>query len=435
MNLMDHVVLLLSCFADIFIVYDFNRGFFQRRNKITKLYMLVISICASIALYMANLIGVAILGLLITPLIIFTYVYIVFDSKLVSKLMYFLLTMIVIIGSEFVFSILVGQTSQDSNINLSTVPFTVIIAKLVTFAILTIIKQVIGDRKKRLTNKYFYMYLLVPVSSIGMMCATLHLCADFVGEIKVKVILLTIFALMFLANILVFLAFRLYSEELYSSMNKEIVIAKEKANRQYYEKISEINEGRKTLIHDMKHYLSGVRGLVSNGENDKALTFLSEVDGKLDANEMIIFSQIPLLDSILTEKKRLAENNNINIDINVDKMITIDEISETDYVAMIGNLLDNALRAANKCVSSKNVQINISEGNNGMLLISKVVNSFDPEQIQLENGKLVTTKKDKEHHGIGLKSVEKMAKECEGMLLLDINEAEFISTLILPKNK
>ena len=106
-------------------------------------------------------------------------------------------------------------------------------------------------------------------------------------------------------------------------------------------------------------------------------------------------------------------------------------IIDDDLVAMLSNLLDNAVEAAK---NSKNAYINLSVKNEKSFVVLRVVNScaVAPEA----NGKLLkTTKNDASVHGYGTKSIRKTAKKYNGICEWHYDETEgsFSFTILFNK--
>ena len=78
---------------------------------------------------------------------------------------------------------------------------------------------------------------------------------------------------------------------------------------------------------------------------------------------------------------------------------------------MLNNLLDNAVEAAELSVK-KEILVKLFTKNNSMQVI-KITNSCDTEP-NTKNKDLQTIKKDKNLHGLGLKSVKKIVDKYEG---------------------
>lgn len=434
MNYLDHIILVLSCFADFFIAYSFYKGFFDLKENLNNKKAVCICICAALILYGINLIGIAMLNLIASSImLILTFNYL-FKGRLSAKIMYYIIMMTVMLGSEVICAVLYEQSSQGSSINLSDVPFQTFMSKLVAFIILLILRHCVG-KKQRMVNRVFFTFLLLPATSVGMMCTTFYMSEDVLYTPGIKLTLTILFALVVFGNLIVFSAFNSYSEELNKSMHNELIIAKEKANRKYYEKITEVNEERRMLIHDVKHYLSGLRGLINSDKKEEALELINRLNGNLDENELTIYTSVPIIDAMLTEKKAIADKNNVELEISINKSVIFDKIPQIEYMVMMSNLLDNAIGAASGCEYSKNVTVEIYEKNNNSFLINKISNDYDKKKVKIADGDFVTTKEEKGFHGLGLKSVRQMAKRYNGMLYTEMKDQKFIVSLVFQQNE
>ena len=128
-----------------------------------------------------------------------------------------------------------------------------------------------------------------------------------------------------------------------------------------------------------------------------------------------------------------AEEMNIGFNIYVEPGVQFDKVKKSDYIVMLGNLLDNAIQAASHCRLNTYVDIKIFMEDNGTFLISKISNSFNPNNLIVRNEEFVTTKNEEGVHGIGLKSVKKMAERCGGSFATTIENDIFTAILALPK--
>ena len=99
---------------------------------------------------------------------------------------------------------------------------------------------------------------------------------------------------------------------------------------------------------------------------------------------------------------------------------------------MVGNLLDNALQATEKCTNEKEVILNLFVSENRQFLVCKISNTFNPAFLKMKNGTLISTKKEKGVHGLGIKSVAETASANNGYFLSKTEDNSFISILALP---
>ena len=133
------------------------------------------------------------------------------------------------------------------------------------------------------------------------------------------------------------------------------------------------------------------------------------------------------LDSIINYKLTQAKQSDITVSCEI---IVPDDlkIAADDFVTIIGNLLDNAIEAAEKIQDDKYISLNIRYSK-GTLFIT-VKNSFDGT-LNIKNNQFETTKKDTMLHGIGLQSIEAAIHKYNGELLTSHSDTEFIAKTIL----
>ena len=101
---------------------------------------------------------------------------------------------------------------------------------------------------------------------------------------------------------------------------------------------------------------------------------------------------------------------------------------------MFNNLLDNAVEAASKS-AVKFIHLEITNSLNSYHKIT-VINSSDIEP-NVKNKKLITTKKNKDAHGFGTKSIRKIVRKYKGEMNWEYNneEKQFKSIILFPEHK
>ena len=108
--------------------------------------------------------------------------------------------------------------------------------------------------------------------------------------------------------------------------------------------------------------------------------------------------------------RKIMMNLKITFDI---RQHSVDFISAYDITAIFDNLLTNAEEAA-KNTSEKYIKLSATQqGETGVLIT--VINSCDSAPDMDEDGNIKTKKKDKEHHGVGLKSVKQAVQRYHGV--------------------
>lgn len=181
-------------------------------------------------------------------------------------------------------------------------------------------------------------------------------------------------------------------------------------SQQYAQMIKEQYEQTRRLRHDMKQYTDTVRGLLKT-ENMKAAESLAEEQTEiLSSITTVINVDNDFLNAILNSKLSFAKSKNIDVLCSIENDIS--GIEDIDLCNLVGNLLDNAITAAEKCEpDSRLIEVNISSS--GSRFIVTVRNSICCSVLN-ENPKLKSTKQDTSEHGFGIKTIKYLAEKYNG---------------------
>jgi sensor histidine kinase regulating citrate/malate metabolism len=134
-----------------------------------------------------------------------------------------------------------------------------------------------------------------------------------------------------------------------------------------------------------------------------------------------------VLSAILNSKAQDARLAGITF--NTDLQIPLWTMSDFDAVVILGNLLDNAIRAAQKCNSP---YINLCMKQVDSYLDIDCTNNHC-ETILEKNGKLLTTREQqKELHGLGLSSVRRAVNRINGELEINYTDDTFHAFVSFP---
>lgn len=433
MELLNSVILAISCVTDLYISHKFFSGYFHKRTaaRNKSINVVIFVIFASIQ-FSIHIVGKSTLNLLIIPMVLLIYLVIIFDAKPVQELMYFIVVLSVLLGCEFLFVVISETTNKDSSLYLASMPWQTFTIKLMSFTILTIIKHITGKNKNKLTDKIFWLYICIPLASLGMMFVSYFIGVESIESNAVKILLTILFVFMLVSNIVVFSAFNRYEKTLFQTVQQDWIVTKENLNRHHYKKISSMYEKQQMLIHDFKYYLSGLRAVANEKSETEIMTYLDNFESLITGNETDLYSNIPFLDTVLSEKKEDALQKGVSLNIQVEPRCSLNGIRKMDYVVMLGNLMDNAIQASEKGKLDFNVFCNIFMKNNGAFLVTKIQNKFNPQFLKIKDDEFISSKNDDVIHGVGIKSVKAMASECGGMLSIDIQGNLFTAILVLP---
>lgn len=172
---------------------------------------------------------------------------------------------------------------------------------------------------------------------------------------------------------------------------------------------------QKAAIHEFKNLLAVIYQLAEENDTKQLKSLIKDNRKWLSEKVDRITTKNPILDIILNDKIEEMEN------LNIAHMITISEItrlpvSETDFIVLISNILNNAIEAAQKC-EDPFISIRCSEDEHNFIFYAENTISQVP---LMENGMFVSTKEDKTNHGKGISNIKNIVEKYHGEYDIDI---------------
>ena len=117
------------------------------------------------------------------------------------------------------------------------------------------------------------------------------------------------------------------------------------------------------------------------------------------------------MDALLAYKRKICADKNIVFRINAINF-PVDLLLDDEYVGIFGNLLDNAIEAAEKTLSPWICLKSFTASGQWIL---EVTNSKSVNEAPLERN-METIKEDKKNHGLGGKIVKRIVKKYRGVV-------------------
>lgn len=118
------------------------------------------------------------------------------------------------------------------------------------------------------------------------------------------------------------------------------------------------------------------------------------------------------LDALINYKASVAEKYKVKISL--DAVVPYDiEFEDTALYSLLGNLLDNAIEAVkNVSPEERYIKLQIRTTNN---LYIQIENPYSGKLCK-KNGQYLTTKLNKEEHGLGLRMVQDIVEKYHGVM-------------------
>ncbi len=178
------------------------------------------------------------------------------------------------------------------------------------------------------------------------------------------------------------------------------------------------------LRHDMKNHFDIVERMINTSHIQEAKDYMGQIS--FDQGEHFVHVNHLVLNYILSSKTKLAKSHGIDLcSVIIGKPVTF--IADVDYSILVGNLLDNAIEAT---IEAKENEINLCLSFYEDRFVIEVKNCVVDKP---KSKQLLTNKKDKSKHGIGLKNIKDIVDKYNGQDVIEVNGNVFYHMCILYK--
>lgn len=276
----------------------------------------------------------------------------------------------------------------------------------------------------------------------SIMIIALHMIIVAVGDIIVntelgmeyKIELITVF--FSLIAFFMIMLITIYKTDRFEMLKNENIILDRLLNeqRQYIINVEKLYEEARSIRHDTRKYFVVFKGLLDNGQYDEAEKYakLFMEDRLSPVNIYNINNSI--LETILNERASECKENNIIFEVKIRN--SVDEIfgesdRKLDLAIVILNLLDNAIEKE-KSYGYEERKIEMQIFVLGQMCHIFIKNYIDKSVLK-SNLLLSTTKKNKNKHGMGIKSVRLILEKYQGNMTIKEEENSFIVHVCIPK--
>ena len=193
-----------------------------------------------------------------------------------------------------------------------------------------------------------------------------------------------------------------------------------------YRELRKYMDETRTMRHDFRQHLLVMDGYARSGDTEKLKSYISQFTGTLSDYRAPIAAN-PALDAVATHYEAMAEDQGTQI----KWVIGLPEelpLPESDFIAIFGNLVENALIAVRELPEDeRTVHVTARMLTDAMLGLT-VRNPY-AGTIKLDKKGLPRT--DKPGHGIGLTSVSAVAGRYNGTLDISTDDGIFSASVLL----
>lgn len=269
-------------------------------------------------------------------------------------------------------------------------------------------------------NLFTFVILAI---SFALSYLTLFICKTQEMDTPVIPVL---FSALFILIIVCIHIYQRFIDLMTENTQSQILLEQSQMTADYSAQIESNLTELKDLRHDIKNHLHILDGLAVKDDYDAIHDYISNITYNY-TDAPLFHTASDVVSALLNTKYQSAQQKGINFDIKYDfPYLHIDDFS---IITILGNLIDNAITAAQKC---ENGWISLSLTQMDSYLEIHIRNNHK-EILFEKNGEYQTTKTDnKSLHGLGIKNIRSTVKQLNGQMDITHSDTEFDVNILIP---
>ena len=323
----------------------------------------------------------------------------------------------------FVISAITGTETIDYNSNLALLILECSISKILFFATCLVMSHIIKPHSG--FSKYQLNLFFFPLCSALCLMIFWFICTRDSVTYDIQLLLSVASVIIFGSTVLLFITYQHQLDAESEHLRVKSENERLQTEKSYYDILEQQNQQLMIYTHDTKNHLAAIQSLSTDPVINE---YIAKLLNQLKDYSSNCHSGNKMLDVMINKFVIDCNRRGIQFDYYL-KSCNLKRLDDIDLVAILGNLMDNAITAAAKS-NDKKISLETTQRNGYSVII--ISNSCDSAPM-IQGGQLVTSKDDKKLHGFGLKSVAKALKRYNGDFSWEYNELyhEFIVTVMI----
>lgn len=170
--------------------------------------------------------------------------------------------------------------------------------------------------------------------------------------------------------------------------------------------LQDAEDTNRRLRHDMRHHIDTIAAYAKTGDNAAILAYIGEYENEISEAAVKQYSVNRTINGILSMYAGKAEENGIDFSVRCNAAKEL-EVREIDLIALLGNLLENALHGCQESgKENKRIEMHIRLQNKRLIILC---NNTCPDDLELADG--LPAKK-----SIGISSILSVCRKYDGNL-------------------
>lgn len=413
----------VNSFFEILIVAFFYHRIFERKYNSIIIY--IISYAIAFAVLMVSTLNASspYIRIGISFVILLSLSFLIYSGSKTLKLFASIYCILIIFISETLFAGILaimgyGNPAELLESNMGRV-LGMIGTKIFDFWIIVYSCRIYKNKVKSLPFRYWVLIILMPFLSAIILNQIFP--ANHSGNNVMIGYIISVCGVLYL-NFSVFNYFESYDKQIRLATLEQIM---EHESENYRAVASSYTEIR-NIKHDLKNQVTVLNDLIKDNKYDEAKQHIHRLYSDVEKATSVCYTGNSAIDSIINLKGDYARNRKISFMSKI-KVNTI-EFDTIGICRILGNALDNAIEACErmdsgeKCVCVAMYQLD-----------NKLIIEIENTSLPVDVSNLITSKKNKEAHGIGMQSIRQTVEGMNGYVSCNYNNGYFSIKIILTK--
>ena len=374
------------------------------------------------------------IGIIISILIIYIYSLINLKGTFMQKMFWSIFVMLLIMGITIVVLSIEGCIIGKGYLNLviqkDLYRFVgVVVIQIVLFYLTRfMIKRTKKDSTYSLKWNEWFVLLIIPVISIFTMSFVSLIIINIEDQLSPMQQIFSILSILgiLMTNSLVYVLYVNMQKDHAKQLEYSILQQAFKSQEKSVEETKILYQSVRSIRHDLKQHFQVALTMLHSGKINEAVDYMEKYnDTVLDGISNKVFCDNDVVNYIINSKSKICSDRHIKIYIYIANEIP--EFSDLDLCVLLGNALDNAIEGVS------------GEGNNEIYLELRNVDNFFMISVKNtiinsvleDNPNLISTKNEKEVHGLGILSMKEVVQKYNGSIEFYESDNKFCCDMLL----
>lgn len=374
------------------------------------------------------------IGIIISILIIYIYSLINLKGTFMQKMFWSIFVMLLIMGITIVVLSIEGCIIGKGYLNLviqkDLYRFVgVVVIQIVLFYLTRfMIKRTKKDSTYSLKWNEWFVLLIIPVISIFTMSFVSLIIINIEEQLSPMQHIFSILSILgiLMTNSLVYVLYVNMQKDHAKQLEYSILQQAFKSQEKSVEETKILYQSVRSIRHDLKQHFQVALTMLHSGKIDEAVDYMEKYnDTVLDGISNKVFCDNDVVNYIINSKSKICSDRHIKIYIYIANEIP--EFSDLDLCVLLGKALDNAIEGV---PVDGNNEIYLELRNVDNFFMISVKNTITNSVLEY-NPNLISTKNEKEVHGLGILSMKEVVQKYNGSIEFYESDNKFCCDMLL----